>query len=759
MKILQRRKQRYQARAIAIPLSKKGLVPTRETAMILAILTLIMLSTFADLFAQGRIIIQERPPQLPSQPVYLDSVDARVNIRGGIANVTLAQSFYNPTGRQLEGEYLFSIPAEANIKDFYLYINGKKQAGEILDADKATKIYEQIVRETRDPALLTYAGWGLFKARIFPILPKRHRKIEISYAQVLPFENNLYKFILPVRQSGQQKINHFDLRIDIRDGDRLGTIYSPSHKISLREKDENHAIVRIESGGMNAGRDLLLYYSISPKKEINASSFSFRPRSDRDGFFMMMLSPGHVKLRRKPLPRDIIFVVDASGSMRGEKMDQAREALKYCVKALGSEDRFEIIRFSSTLEGFQGRLVAANRDNKENALYFIDELRARGGTNIDEALRRALSLKSRRDRRLTSILFMTDGLPTEGETDVTGILRNVKAQDRDFIRIFNFGVGYDVNTFLLDKLAEDSHGSSNYVKPGENIEREVSAFFAKNSAPVLTNPFLDFGDLAVYDVFPKHLPDVFEGQRLMVIGRYRRPGSSTVTLSGEAGAAERSFDYSINLPRRERSSDFVATLWANRKVDHLLNQIRFNGENPELVEAVKELGETYGIVTPYTAYLVQEQEEEVARQNRRRSEGRGSPMSRIAPAPTESDDLSTSGFYDALTRKSAPANSASGAGAVTSSRLRKKMADSEVAGEMLVTVKKVAGRTFTLKKGIWTENSLLKKHGGRNPEEIKFLSEGYFTLMKKDPVIREILALGDQVFFEWNGRLIKIIAG
>ena len=183
---------------------------------------------------------------------------------------------------------------------------------------------------------------------------------------------------------------------------------------------------------------------------------------------------------------------------------------------------------------------------------------------------------------------------------------------KDFIRIFSFGVGYDVNTFLLDKISSDSHGSANYVKPGENIEREISTLFAKISSPVLTDPQINFGIANVYDVYPQKLPDIFHGQSVIVVGRYRSPGDVKITLSGKQGDKSRKFDYNMNFKHRESNNDFVDNIWANRKVSHLLSEIRFNGENKELVESVKALGEEYGIVTPYTSYLVTEQKEELA---------------------------------------------------------------------------------------------------------------------------------------------------
>ncbi len=562
------------------------------------------------ILAQGRILIPEPPPDFGTNQVYLKAVDAQIDIKSGIAKITLEQIFYNDCPRQLEGEYLFPIPDDAQIHDFYLYINGQKVKGQVLDSDKARRTYINIVRSMRDPALLEYTGYGLFKARIFPILPKKERKIEMAYTQVLSGESGTYKLTIPIRQSGQGAIKTYHLKINIQ-GSSIANIYSPSHDIDINRHNNERVTVSFEANDLEGQKDFILYYS-EDRQAVNGTLLSFRPRTDRDGYFMFIAAPSARRIQQKPVAKDFIFVMDKSGSMQGEKMEQARKALRFCVNALNSEDRFEIITFSSSIDNFSGSLNTANSGAIENARYFIDNLSASGGTNIDAALKKAFVMKLTADSRSTNIIFLTDGLPTEGEQDIGSILRNIQHYNKDFIHIFSFGVGFDVNTFLLDRLSRDSHGTTHYVKPGENIEREVSALFARISNPVLTDPRINFGDLPVYDVFPQKPPDLFKGQRLLLFGRYRGPAESGMRLSGVQGTRRLHFDYDGQLAERERGNDFIAHLWANRKVSHLLEQIRFNGENEELVQSVKALGKEYGIVTPYTAYLVKEQEENLA---------------------------------------------------------------------------------------------------------------------------------------------------
>ena len=713
------------------------------------------------LFSQGRIIIPEPPPELPTKQIELKNVDAQISIKENVGTITLEQTFSNPSRFRLEGEYLFAIPDEANVNEFYLYIDGKKTKGRVLDSQEANKIYTDIVRTMRDPALLEFVGHGLFKARIFPIEPNSERKIELSYNQIVRQDNNMYRFTLPIRQCGQGSIAQYHMKIELEADRELANIYSPSHQIQINRKDARHVTITLEQTNIESTKDLIIYYSLA-QNEINANIFTFRPRTDKDGYFLFYASPKYQIDQKTKIAKDFIFVIDVSGSMQGEKIEQAREALKFCINGLNKEDRFEIITFSSSINNFQRELKKAGQDEIENARYFINNLNANGGTNINEAMLTALKLKTERNERPTNIVFLTDGLPTEGEQDINTILANIKNAGNDFIRIFSFGVGYDVNTFLLDKISSDSHGSANYVKPGENIEREISTLFAKISSPVLMDPQIDFANANVYDVYPQKLPDIFQGQSVIVVGRYRNPGDVTIVLSGKQGNTTRKFEYNINFERRNSDNDFVDNIWANRKVSHLLTQIRFNGENKELVESVKALGEEYGIVTPYTSYLVTEQQEEMAAVEREvqiRGGGasarrmQSAQMARDKKAEVDEEALGGGGFYDAMTKVAAAPSAASGKGAVMSSRVQKKIANTEQSTEMLITMKRVINKTFYLKDGIWTENGI---DTNKDSIAIKFLSKEYFDLLQKDNQLKDILAIGEKIIFKWDNKIYKI---
>jgi Ca-activated chloride channel family protein len=493
---------------------------------------------------------------------------------------------------------------------------------------------------------------------------------------------------------------------------------------------------------------------------MNYSFISFRPRTDRDGYFLLQINPPGEREKYNRAGRDVIFVMDISGSMQGGKIEQARKALRFCVNALGEEDRFDIIAFSSTIQSFQGRLVGVTTDSRQNVGYFIDNLRASGGTNIDQALQTTLELSHSAGRRTTDIIFLTDGLPTEGETDVSKILENVSSIRKQKVRIFAFGVGWEVNTFLLDKLTQDTGGSVEYVKPGEDIESMISFLFEKITRPALTDITVEFKNGRVNEIYPVKIPDLFYGERLTLLGRYGRAADLNIRMSGSKNGKPVKYDFTVNIPERESQNDFASKLWANRKVSHLLNEIRFRGEIAELVESIRDLGLEYGIVTPYTSYLVTEQEKELTFINNHRGNTISAERlmrlqdSRKKQSAVDEESMGSVLQMKALSAMPTAPASSSGKNAVVASRAIKNLESSDKKQDMLLTVRRLAERTFQLRNGIWQQINL-----SENPKadiRLPFLSEDYFDFLRKNSAVGQIFALGENLLFEWNGHIVKV---
>jgi len=589
-----------------------------------ALLSLVLLSfLFAapPSRADGLIIIDEahwqpgprHPHPLPHPPRPYTPLEVKyhhvtVKIDGQIATTSVDQEFYNPNNQRLEGTYLFPIPRGAQIDKFTMDIGGKMVEAELLPAAKARAIYEDIVRKLKDPALLEYADRDVFKVRIFPIEPRSNKRIKLSYTEVLKADAGLvnYNYPLNTEKFSAAPVKNVSIKVELTSDRPLKSIYSPSHTVEIKRHGSLRATVGFEDNNVKPDTDFALYFA-PEKDELGVNLLTYKTGSD-DGYFLLLASPGMDTKDKRIVPKDVVFVLDTSGSMTGKKLDQAKKALQFCVENLNDKDRFEIVRFSTEVEPLFDKLVAVNAQNRDQAEQFIKGLKPIGGTAIDDALKKALALKTEKDRPFV-IIFLTDGRPTIGETDENRILATVQRADAGRTRIFCFGIGTDVNTHLLDKITEETRAFSQYVLPEEDLEVKVSNFFAKIKEPVLADPTIKFtGDVRVTKLYPSPLPDLFRGDQLLLVGRYSGKGDSAVVLEGSADGKKQKFTYEVSFPRNADDHEFIRRLWATRRVGYLLDEIRLRGENAELRDEVTDLARKYGIVTPYTAYLIVEDE-------------------------------------------------------------------------------------------------------------------------------------------------------
>lgn len=402
-----------------------------------------------------------------------------------------------------------------------------------------------------------------------------------------------------------QTLEKFSIDIKLKSQHSITNVYSPSHPITINRPNDKEAIIGFEKNQAILDRDFRLFYQAG-KKDIGMTTVTHRPIADRPGYFMLLLSPRAELSKIQQQLRDFVYVIDTSGSMRGKRLTQAKNALKYCLKNLSEGDRFAIINFASTVTKYTNNLQAANPSNLEAARRWVDDLEATGGTNIDDALRDAMQMRSADQGRTYTMVFFSDGQATWGERNPLKILENVKKLNSGNTRIFSFGVGDDVNTVLLDSLSESTKAISSYVRESEDIEAKVSSLYAKISNPVLANLKMKVGDgIVLSEVYPQELPDLFHGTQLVVFGRYTGEGATTITLTGQIGKDTKEFVYETNFSdKTEDGKGFVEDLWARRKVGFLLDQIRVQGETKEVVDEVVSLAKRYGITTPYTSYLL-----------------------------------------------------------------------------------------------------------------------------------------------------------
>lgn len=576
----------------------------------------------APVSAQGVLIGRDtdRAADGPSAPLAIRSYAADVVIKDTVAKTRIDQVFVNSTDRPLEGTFYYPLPQGAVVSEFTMYIGSTPVKGELVEQTQARGIYNDIVRRTRDPAILEYAGRNLLKMDVFPIEAKSDKRIILEYAQQLPIEGDMVRFVHPLDAGKMVKypVGSLSIACSIESSHGIKAIYSPSHEIDTFREGDHKLTAGLEASNVVTLKDFTLFYTLSDA-DFGLSVLSQRPKGDEDGYFMLLLAPKQEFAQEAIQAKTVVFVFDTSGSMNGEKIEQARNALTYCLGNLGKDDHFNVVTFSTAVSVLSPTVLPATPDEIAKAKEFVGKIAARGGTNIEEALKTALASIDGADGP-TMVVFMTDGLPTVGVRDIDEILKSVAAANTaeggtPKSRVFVFGVGDDVNTHLLDKLASSSGAASQYVLPGEDIEVAVSTFYEKVSHPVMTDVRLDFGDVYVHDYYPQDLPDLFKGSQLTVFGRYRGAGEVAVKLRGDVGGKQQEYAYDARFAEIEEANDFVPRLWATRRVGHLLDEIRLHGETQELKDEVIALGKEWGLVTPYTSYLVLDEAERARYRN------------------------------------------------------------------------------------------------------------------------------------------------
>lgn len=543
-------------------------------------------------------------------PFRVTSSKVHVRVEDNVANTTMEQVFLNQSNQNLEVRVLIPLPAGAAINSSSLSMNDQMVEGKLYNAQEAQGIYESIVTRQRDPALLHFVGDNLYEARVFPIPPNQEKRLKFSYTQVLGQDGGLYDFrhILAGSQLYEKGVEQFDLDVQIHSKTTIGPIYSPSHKISVERPDEKSATIKLTSANLTTDRDFRLFFAPSAG-EVAMRLVTHRGADNEDGYFMLLGRVDSQLETTKVISKEIVFVLDISGSMQGEKMEQAQNAMKFCVNSLNERDRFNFISFSTDVAVFSNKMLQATKENVKKAVAHVEQLEATGGTNIDGALRAAFANDFSEGSGVSKmIVFMTDGLPTVGVTDPDSILESTLSANKSRkIRFFNFGVGHDVNTRFMDKLAMENEGVTSYVEPKEDIEVKVSDFFNKIRHPYMTEVALDFGpEGKANSIYPKRIPALYRGAEIMMLGRYKGSGAGKIVLNGQVAGEARSITVDVNWPEHEVDNPYLPRVWAMRKVGHLMEDLRLHGENQEIIHELVTLAQRHGIVTPYTSQLVVE---------------------------------------------------------------------------------------------------------------------------------------------------------
>ncbi len=664
----------------------------------------------------------------------------QVSVSGRVARVSVEEWFRNVGATMEEGMYHFPLPGEAVFSSYSLWQGDQELRGEAMDAAQARAIYEAIVRQKRDPALIELAGQGLIRARVFPINPGETRKITLKYTQMLDRAGDAWRFRYLGDRGRQNAPRSF--RVEIDSASRFGDPYSPTHQVQAVRMG-NQIDVTLADGAAGGDFELLLPLA---RGLVGMSLVTQHPVGE-DGYFMLLLAPG-AAADAAALRRDLVAVIDVSGSMSGEKIAQAKLALTQLIGGLRDSDRFRLVAFSGGVRRYASAWTPATVANRSDAGNWIRSLEAEGGTNIAGALTEAFAEPPDAEA-LGVVVFLTDGQPSVGENDPERIAE-LAEQGRGRFRVFAFGVGDDVNTYLLDRLSERARGTTEYVRPGENIERAVGALAAKVASPVLTDLALSASQgVELYDVQPGSLPDLFASDEMVVFGRYRGAGSAggerTVAVRGRRNGRDEAFQ--TTLIDREGDARYIEQLWAARKAGALSREIRLRGQTKELIDALKQLALRYGILTEYTAYLVQEPNIAV-----RRDMERQRPMPAAAPA-----DQAGAGYVTRSAREKGMANAPS-LSAVTVTALADSTAMDEVlrARSGINPTQRVGGRLFIWRDSTWTD---LNHGDSLRVVTVAPYSDAYFALLRAMPDLGQAAALEPAVLVAGRRASIKIEAG
>ena len=731
----------------------------------LLVIAIALLGILVPSIGQAQVIIIDHsrriiPPHVPSpRPTPIPSsykirtVDVQASIRDQAATVQVSQVFQNTGSTVLEAQFVFPLPENAAISGLTLLVDGREMTGKLLKKEDARRIYEETVRRQRDPALLEYMGQGLFQTSVFPIPAQAERTVEIRYTQLLKKDNGLIDLLLSIgtTKHSNKPIETLNVTVRVEAADQIKTVYSPTHQLEIQRPDNTHAVCKMSLRDAYSPDDFrLLYGTVNGLMGMNV--VSYRPNENDDGYFLLLASPEVKSALAERMEKTMIFAFDKSGSMSGKKIEQAKEALKFLINQLKPGDTFNVIAYDSAVESFRPELQRADEATIKAALGYADGLYAGGSTNIDGALQTALKMLND-PKRPSYVLFMTDGLPTVGERDELKIAANARQANGVHARLFAFGVGFDVNSRLLDRLSSEQRGQSVYVRPNESIEAHVSALYTKIGSPLLTDLAVNFefdrvipasSASPILRTYPRQLTDLFQGEQLVYVGRYKYGGPIKVTLAGSVAGERKTFSFPVTLVERsaDETNGFVEKLWATRRIGEIIDELDLKGHNQELVDEMVQLSIRHGIITPYTSFLA---EENVRLADREENRMRGARGLRRDLSQAEGKSGVVQREYKGRLKQAASGPAGGGFGGATSAsgaapmakKAAKAMNDSkgqapvtlDALGEaqVLDSIRNVGQKSFFYKEQRWQDSTVTPEQA-KNAVRVAQFSPEYFEL-------------------------------
>ena len=714
----------------------------------------------------SNIIVPQRRVIAPREPgaVEMTKVEADVSIVNQVATTTLVIHLQNRTHRRLESELIVPVPEGASVRSFSYQGASGEVSAKLLPADEARRIYESIVAQMRDPALLEFVGYGLVRSSVFPVEPNGTQQVRLTYEHLLKADGNRVDYVLPRTESLEYRVP-WHITVKVRSRQPISTVYSPSHRLVKERKNPKIITGHVAKDARTEPGSFRLSYMLE-QDGMTASLYAYPEDEGDDGYFLLLMG-----LPATPLPKDggqaikreVTFVFDRSGSMNGEKLRQVREAAFQVLAGLEDGEAFNVIVYNEGVDLFSNEPVIKTEESVEAARAYLKGVKARGGTNIHGALTEALAQKPTQGM-LPIVLFLTDGLPTIGETSEVVIREVASKHNPHNRRVFTFGVGVDVNTPLLDKVASETRATATFVLPKEDVEVKVAQVFKRLSGPVLAEPELTVVNAAgnpaprrTRDMLPMQMPDLFEGDQLVVLGQYVGAKPLNFLLEGNYLGNKRTFKFEFALDKTSKKNAFVPRLWASRKIAFLIDAIREMGGNgrpassiasdprlKELVDEVIRLSTEFGILTEYTAFL--------AREGTDLAEGevvRGAAMDNF-----ERRAVSVRSGLGAVNQET---NMLYFKKAAPSLNFRNNFLDADMNSIEVSGVQQVNDKAFYQRDKQWIDSRIADKEA-KADRTIEFGSKAFFDLVRRlaEQNRQGVIAMGGDVLLEIDDEVVLI---
>jgi len=569
--------------------------------------SLILVLTLSPLPALAGIVIPDDSPQNPARtPLTLVSQQVDVSITDQVATTSLVQVFRNDSAIPQAGTYRLPLGERTSVQEYAFWVDGRRVVSRIEAKSDAAQEFAGAEQRGEHAALLEQSDPSMFTARFTALEPGETRRFEVVTSELLPYEAGLVRFTHPLdyASTGLPPVDELLVRVTIEDSKPIKGITTASFATTER-RDGDALVVQSVLRGEVPDRDYALEYQL--ESEDFGLAFRTFDDGDGDGYFVAMVAPQEETDDDAIVRKDVAFVFDVSGSMEGHKIDQARSALKGCLNLMNPGDGLYILAFNDALNPLSNSITELTEDRRRQATSFVDGLQAGGGTNIHDAMQDALRTLAT-SQRPTALVFLTDGHGSRAPQEVLSMVERDNKDDAT--RIFTFGVGHDLNASFLERMGTENRGGYTQIDGTVAIDEVVASFYSRISKPVLTDLSFDFGDGIVSNrTYPAVMPDIYKGQRLVVTGRYRGAGKSKLTVTGRIGGHERAltlpvvFGGPVGDELVDNGQAWVGRLWAKRRAEHLMGEIRMYGETPEGKDEVVALSTQWQFATKYTSLV------------------------------------------------------------------------------------------------------------------------------------------------------------